>query len=268
MEWTMENIILTSPDAMTGTFAELSTLWSRRGKLTQTEWEHLYTLVMEALHSAPPAEENSPLLNSETRDALRQSFFVDKVLLPATGARHKLNPTLTPGAINVFYRRYLIDQIRAMKRRQETPIEDTPHAQDGYPDDNCSCQPQCSGYETDNSALEESARYFLQQAEDWVILYLALNFCHGRERLPLSQIQQQFQIPSYHYKAKELGITSPQDGFAFIANFADTRLGRWLLENDIALQQENISQIRHALDILCRESFAEFGQRQPMEQQQ
>lgn len=257
---------------MTGNFQELADLWSRRADLSKQEWTRLYHLVTALLEANPVREEWSEKLGSERRDTLRDSFFIDKVLLPATAPGADPNPELTLRALPVFYRRYLLDQIRAVGRRKESelPADDDARmvaskGRDhfglfGDVDGECDCIDELG--EIDSCALQENARKFLQGEDDWVVAYLALHFCHGRERLPLSKIQRQYRIPSYHYKARQLGIAPPRGGYAGLSQFADTMIGRWLSDNGIALDENNKGMIRHAFDLLCMEAFTECDRRE------
>lgn len=257
---------------MSKTFAELADLWSRRADLSEHEWNRLYQLVTSVLEANPVREEWSEELGSENRDTLRDSFFIDKVLLPATAPGADPNPELTLRALPVFYRRYLLDQIRAVGRRKESelPADDdgrmaAPKGRDhfglfGDADGDCDCIDDLG--EIDSCALQDSARKFLRGEDDWVVVYLALHFCHGRDRLPLSKIHRQYRIRSYHYKARQLGIAPPRGGYAGLAQFADTMIGRWLADNAIALDENSIGVIRHAFDLLCMEAFTECDRRE------
>jgi len=257
---------------MTGSFPELADLWSRRADLSEDEWTRLYHLVIAVLEANPVREEWSEKLGSERRKALRDSFFIDKVLLPATAPGADPNPELTLRALPVFYRRYLLDQIRVVGRRKESelPADDdgrmvAPKGRDhfgpfGDTDSECGCIDELG--EIDSCALQDNARRFLRGEDNWVVVYLALHFCNGRERLPLSKIQRVFRIPSYHYKARQLGIAPPRGGYAGLSQFADTMIGRWLSDNGIALDESNKDVIRHAFDLLCMEAFTECDRRE------
>ena len=262
----------TRPEA-TGAFAELADLWARRGDLSQDEWSRLYRLVMGMLKANPVREEGEPSLGGPGAvEHLRQSFFVDKVLLPATAADAEPNPELTLYGLPVFYRRYLLDQLRAIQRHGETEL---PEADDGRMADakpenpygwlgqvaaDCECLDVSE--EVDSCALQDSARRFLRGEDDWVVIYLALHFCNGRERLPLSKIQRVYSIPSYHYKARQLGIAPPRGGYEAMTQFGDTLIGRWLTGNGIRLAEDQRHVIRHAFDLLCLEAFAECDRRE------
>ena len=254
-------------------FSELADLWARRAKLSEREWSRLFQLVMAVLRANPVREERDPQLGGAGAvEALRQSFFVDKVLLPATAPGADPNPHLTMRALPVFYKRYLIDQIRANQRHPTLELPENEKAPNpaSNQDDRFGCFSAVKESEedlhiwesADAARLQRSAREFLNEQEDWVVLYLALHFCHGRERLALSKLQHIYRIPSYHYKARQLGITPPRGGYANLAEFSETIIGQWLTDNDIPLQTEHLSIIRHAFDRLCLEAFAEFERRE------
>ena len=257
---------------MSETFVELADLWSRRANLSRPEWARLYNLVIGVLQANPVREERDPKLGGpDAIDGLRQSFFIDKVLTPATAPGADPNPKLTLRALPVFYKRYLLDQIAKVDRRAESelPADDDGRMADpssgfgmfGSADGDCECIGEPN--EVDSCALQESARAFLRREEEWVVLYLALHFCMGRDRLPLSRIHEIYSVPSYHYKARALGIAPPRGGYRQLADFAGTRLGRWLTDNGIPLAEENTAVIRHAFDLLCMEAFSEHERRRP-----
>jgi hypothetical protein len=267
---------------MNDLFEELAGLWARRDRLDESEWARLYDLVMQALASnAPPREETSLVLGAEGRQAWRDSFFADKVVMPAVAGNDAMSRELTPGGLGVFYRNYLRDQVRRVKRRPEyqgyegaeddladqgtastdSPITDGPGASDGDSAEACSIDPGALSEGLDAETIGESARRFLDAADDWVVIYLALHFCHGRARLPLSKIHQQFQIPSYHYKARELGIAPPRGGYEDFEAFGQTMLGRWLRDCRVPLDPDRIETIRQAFDLLCLEAFREASDR-------
>jgi len=246
-------------------FAQLADLWSRRGELSETEWHQLYGLVMNMLATSHVAEESSLAGDLPSRRALRHGFFVDKVLLPAYAAERSLNPHLTPAAMAVFYKRYLIDLLRKQQRQREEPLpEDDAQHHDQASTDSCrQPTPQLSDVAPtlDIAALRASASRFLQQQEHWVILYLALHFGNDSRQLPLSTLQARYCIPSYHYKAVLLGTTSPRGGFARPDDYADTMIGRWLQDCGIALCADNDSLVRAAIDLLCQQAGIEFDRR-------
>ena len=249
-------------------FTQLADLWSRRGDLSEAQWHQLYHLVMNLLASSHVSEESSLSHEPGDRAALRQSFFTDKILLPAYGTGRRLNPTLTPGAIAVFYKRYLLDLLRKKQRRREValPQDERP----GSADSTASETGQTSALQAPDKAallgvdeqhLRARGRSFLQAQEPWVIVYLALHFGADSAQLPLSTLQSRYRIPSYHYKAVRLGITAPRGGFAEPGDYADTMIGRWLLDCDIELCADNDELIRHAIKLLCEQAQAEFDHR-------
>jgi hypothetical protein len=261
---------------MSDTFPELADLWSRRANLSEAEWTRLYKLVMGVLAANPVHEESDPKLGGpHGAEALRQSFFMDKVLVPATAPGANPNPTLELGGLPSFYRNYLKSQFRKLKSRPQTglPDDDDGRMADRSPgfgifgtaEGDCECLEDSD--EVDSCALQKDAREFLRDCEEWVVLYLALHFCMGRSRLPLSKVHEIYRIPSYHHKARKLGIAPPRGGYRELADFGDTLLGRWLTDNGIELVEKNLAVIRHAFDLLCMEAFAEHERRRPKRQE-
>lgn len=254
---------------MSDAFEELAALWARRDRLDQTEWTRLYGLVMDSLASSPPSEERTQPLSREAARSWRDLFFTDKLVMPATAGNSAMSRKLTPGGLGVFYRNYLLDQIRKVNRRPE--YQGYEGAEDELVDEgasdgsdsgqHCPVDPSASFEGLDAESIRDCALGFLQAAEDWVVVYLALHFCGGRDRLPLSKLHQQFQIPSYHYKARELGIAPPRGGYEDFEAFGQTMLGHWLRDCGVALDPDNADTIRHAFDLLCLEAFREAGER-------
>ncbi|MCA1779510.1 MAG: hypothetical protein LC637_09045 [Xanthomonadaceae bacterium] len=244
--------------------AQLSDLWARRGDLSEREWGELYQRVMAALASGRNDFEQS-LAGGHPKNAeeLRHAFFVHKIATPALLPGYVPRPQLSAGGVRAFYFNFLRDEHDRRKRRPEQQL---PHDNDARMADPAAEHEACEarGHRPgfDRDALEKSARKFLRKSEYWVVLYLALHFCHGRERLPLSKIQYQYQIPSYHYKAKLLGIAPPRGGYTGFAGFSKTMLGRWLADNAIPLQEDKMDIIRSAFDVLCFEAFKEFDRRE------
>jgi hypothetical protein len=248
---------------------ELSDLWARRTSLSEAEWTRLYRLCIALLEARPDAMEAQlvPARDHAARRALRDSFFVDKVLMPAHSPGRVMGSELKPWALLGFYANWLRDQLRARGRNPETGEEpDAERTADEATEIPGAERADCTieaPERVDGAALRVSARTFVQRLEDWAVLYLALHFCHGRERLPLSRLHTMYAIPSYHYKARQLGIAPPRGGFGDSSDFADTLLGEWLTGSGIALEAEALDAIRFAFDLLCLEAFAEHDRRDP-----
>ncbi|AKS41373.1 hypothetical protein [Wenzhouxiangella marina] len=262
---------------MSDAFEELAGLWARRDALDEAEWTRLHALVMAELAAAPPGEEFDAVLSRENASAWRDSFFADKVLMPAIRGNAAMSRELTRGGLRVFYRNYLRDQLRKIGRRRE--VQGYEGAEDNVPDavnhnpafidpsasiqasTDLTCPIDDSDGDRDGNPLQASAIAFMRGAENWVVVYLALHFCGGRDRLPLSKVHQQFQIPSYHYKARQLGIAPPRGGFESFSEFGETMIGQWLSTNGIELDEDNIEAIRQAFDRLCLAAFHEARDR-------
>jgi hypothetical protein len=108
--------------------------------------------------------------------------------------------------------------------------------------------------------VRQSARQFFSENEKWVHLYLALNTCvEQKTRLSLKSLAEIHQIPSYHCRARKLGITRKKGQFE--EGYEDTILGKWLVSLGLAAKIENLGAIEAAFKILCWEalSFEGFG---------
>jgi hypothetical protein len=109
-------------------------------------------------------------------------------------------------------------------------------------------------------SVRQSARQFFSENEKWVHLYLALNTCVDQKaRLSLKSLAEIHQIPSYHCRARKLGITRKKGQFE--EGYEDTILGKWLVSLGLAAKIENLGAIEVAFKILCWEalSFEGFG---------
>ena len=92
--------------------AAVSDLWSRRDGLDAAEWDRLYELVCSVLKPYRPKELGSL---PEDRQVYIDDFFADKVL------KSSASPSVLfhAGAIRVFYRNYLLDQIRELTQHKK-----------------------------------------------------------------------------------------------------------------------------------------------------
>ncbi len=103
--------------------------------------------------------------------------------------------------------------------------------------------------------VKSSARHFLSKNQEWVNLYLSLHTCVDNQTLlPLSKLAELHQIPSYHYRARELGITRKKGQFE--EGYEKTILGKWLLSLRINTKIENRGAIEVAFKILCFEALS------------
>jgi hypothetical protein len=97
----------------------------------------------------------------------------------------------------------------------------------------------------------ESARRFVAMLEAAEKAYLALNTCSDEEnRQPISAIADRLRLgSSYHYKAKQLGITGSKGGF--YQGYEKTRIGQWLVSLGAQINREWQRELMVLLVILC-----------------
>ncbi|MFB6260842.1 MAG: hypothetical protein ABEK42_09210, partial [Thiohalorhabdaceae bacterium] len=70
---------------------------------------------------------------------------------------------------------------------------------------------------------------------------------------------------SYHYRARQLGITGPKN--RPWPGFGQTLMGRWLRDAGLEPEAANRDHLLAALKILCEEAFREVGGPEPPENQ-
>ncbi len=104
-------------------------------------------------------------------------------------------------------------------------------------------------------SVKSSARDFFFENKEWVNLYLSLNTCvDDKTQIPLFKLAELHQIPSYHYRAKDLGITRKKGQFE--EGYEKTILGKWLLSLGLSTKIENRGAIEVAFKILCWEALS------------
>lgn len=205
---------------------ELHDLWRRCASTTASEgdWRQLYQLVHQVLLRC-----NAPELAglSDNRQTYIDEFFSQKVFLAmkpsARGPDHC-------GALILFFRRYLRDNLRSDNRlisesTNEREAEETSEIGVG---DLERLLPSHCGVTLEH--VTSCATEFLDDLkanDEWAWLMLRYNFFPDKEdSIPLSHLAQRHQIPSYHYRAAQLGIKHRcEQG---VEQFQKTMLGSWL----------------------------------------
>lgn len=237
---------------------ELDTLWQDRARLDEQGWARLYGIVRSVLLPLRPRELASL---PEPVEVYVQDFFQDKVFRPEAQASR-----VHVGALRHYYTNYLRDRLDRHKRHDDTFVPLTHDAGDDgeeMADDMAACAPTASlvrealaevGLSFDQACA--AARRFLETAEPWVAPYLAFHFCPDADSsVPLHHLAQRLDLPSYHYKAKKLGINwSGKDRQS--ADFSSTLLGQWLSQElGLTIAQEHRDAMDAALQILCLEAL-------------
>ncbi len=275
-------------------------LWANRQGLTGDEWKELCELIFDFLNSLYFSEYHtlrrcySELeYPAELRRHLIWDFIADKVFLPTAGERSQEGTLDHMGALAwTFYKRYLLQQIRRCKRYMplfvdpEDPDADVGAPEPGEAGDRPDHIPEPptgtpSGPDEDGGAtlpddedaerIRRAAIGFLEQAEDWVILYLGSHYCRAGEDQPsLVSLARRYGIRNYAIKAKRLGITRPHGGYTREAPWSDTMLGQWM--QSLGIEVERIAAPQHsrtrrdsepiarAMKILCCEALKKVKQ--------
>lgn len=238
--------------------AELRDLWLRRAELDETGTTRLCEIVLEVLQACRPKELSSL---AEDNDVYVIGFIENKVLQWDTLTRCDHT-----GALLVFYRNYLRDEIKREKRLAELVVSDRIVDEDGNEASRIDHEQQGEeDTEPDYLAIleesgfgcpkiAESARAWLLAAEDWVRVFVAYSNCPDADRSePLVRLTKRLGIKSQAYKAEKLGFNWGKDTHT---GFEDTLLGRWIVSLGIDICHENAPLMLGALKILCFEALS------------
>lgn len=238
----------------------LTRLWCRRERVSPEDMELGYRLVQRALESCAPAELGAL---GESRQELVAQFIYLKVLRLDAGqqgaggadapARSGHSAPSTAFALCAYFRRYLIDCLRASAVRRATPI-DAPQARAALDGDGAEPDAAAALAEHGLSVAEVAlaARQFIRALPEPERLLLCEGF--GQERPGgLASIAARHAIASYHYRAGRLGLVHHRG--ALPADYARTRLGQWIERTlGIPILAENRDAIGHVFQILGAEA--------------
>jgi hypothetical protein len=109
-------------------------------------------------------------------------------------------------------------------------------------------------YGYSNQDVRERAKIFLNQLDETARIYLALHACADAPE-PLYKIAERLRIPSYHYRAHQLGITRKKGEFG--EDYETTQIGQWLTK-ELGLELKANPEVLQALKILCFESLQQY----------
>lgn len=223
----------------------------------------LYQLIRQILResrrfSAPDATQ---------RDSMINAFFLKKVLEPASlGKKHHC---FHAGALRVWFSRFLTTEWRKFDERKaygagfndDFDNDDFVEAAaastaDEEFDASCDAATLLAEAGLDEESVRQSSDRLIDGLESWAHLYLAEHLCPPDEkRQPLDSIAKAYQIPSYHARARRLGITRKKDDTP--ADYEQTILGCWL-KSFTGGRMEHDQQPLYALlfNFLCRSVFS------------
>lgn len=231
----------------------LAQLWQRRDGLNEAEWDELYRLVCVILKRSFPS-----ILRSlpESKEHYIQDFFLLKVFEPAR--RQSASPH-GPNELCSYFNNYLIDVYRSADLRITDLVGDHEEIER-----NCekarapaeSLDKEFFEYNMDYAEVHRRARRFLGDLDEIARLYLALHACSDAPE-PLYKLAEHYRIPSYHYRARQLGITRKKGEFG--EGYETTQIGRWLTM-ELGLDVAPSPAVLAALKILCLESLQQYQQ--------
>lgn len=234
--------------------ARFDGFWRHRHRLDDARWLDFRQLVFETLR---PCRFSELAGLPDDKDTCIDEFFVDRIFDPAKENPPSEGKTVTLGYLVTMFRHYLSDRLRDpwLNRRAET--DDAP---DGVAAETSPLEALDDHGLTDER-IRRAADDFLAGRPPWEDLagelwwirpYLARHFCADKSEA-LSALACRLDIPSHHYKAVQLGITSAKGGFPDLDAFRATHLGRWLDRAGIDVNCEDGPALaRIALQLLCR----------------
>jgi hypothetical protein len=232
----------------------LTPLWENRESLTEAEWEELYRLIFGILSRSNPS-----ILRSlpEPKEHYIQDFFLLKVFEPA-----KHNSASPHGANELcsYFNNYLIDVYRSAGLRTTELVENYDEVERTCEDARDYAAPadgEFFDYGISHQDVHQRAQTFLVKLDEIGRIYLALHACADAPE-PLYKLAQRLRIPSYHYRAHQLGITRKKGEFG--EGYEDTQIGSWLTKQ-LGLDLSANPAVLTALKILCLESLHQYQEK-------
>jgi hypothetical protein len=243
--------------------AKLSELWQNLGSLNEAQWASLYQEVVQILQRCQfPELVSLP----DTKEDYIQSFFLEKIL--------KRTPSQDQGAIHagfirLSFRNYLRDELRRPANRDRVYLD---ASDDDQPDESSQLDRlhQLQGDKGGENAattvdmehvlaehglsiekVQDSAFSWLRAQEEWAQQYLSVHFCPDHHDSPpsLQNLAAKLGIASYHYRARQLGITNKKTDLP--SDFRKTAIGRWAIGLGIEIVPENMSVLLFLFKSLC-----------------
>lgn len=241
-------------------FEHYIALWKRRSDLSEAEWRDFYERTHRFLALCQIRDFEADL--GGDRKVLIDDFFYDKVF--ATAGSSAGEP-FAAGALCSFFKNYLKDRQYSSWERRRVSADDDDHPESGYARCACETDPDDiyllseAGLSLDG--IMESASAFLQTLPEAERMYLALHAC-ADDPEALANLAKRFRVPSYHYKAKKLGITREKG--AFEEGYEKTAIGCWLNQDlQLSLTDDYLKEILAALKILCLVALSEWKEPSP-----
>ena len=201
------------------------------------------------------------------RDSMINAFFLKKVLEPASLGKQQY--CFHAGALRQWFGQFLVTEWRKFEmRRADNAGFDEDFDSDDFVevaaasaaeeacDADCDTSLLLSEAGLDEEAVRRSADRLVDSLEGWAHLYLAEHLCPPEEeRQPLDSIARTYQIPSYHARARRLGITRKKDGTP--ADYEKSIIGSWLASfTDGCMERDQQPLYALLFNFLCRSVFS------------
>lgn len=224
--------------------------WGRRRALSEAEWVDFYRCVVPLLmRTRLPEEYADPVRRRDLVDC----FFQDKILLnagnSAAGALQHAH------ALHQYLKNYASD-IGRRERRLEPLESAAQEAQDHGPGpfDRARHAALLGEAGIDADVAMQKASAFLATLEAGELDYLRDHACADDGAAePISSIARRHALGStYHVRARKLGVTRSK-GETY-ADYAHTRIGKWLLSTGVRLEPDWREEIAALLILLCHQA--------------
>ncbi|WP_175942826.1 hypothetical protein [Caballeronia sp. BCC1704] len=236
----------------------LADLWHRRATLSDTEIGYIYRMVLTTLQSYYPPELRG--LHEDKEELISQFFFSRVLRLDAEQRPSHASPESAPStahALCAYFRRFLIDCLRSASLQRNLSLEI----------DGVQAEVDSRAHAPDDPVHATLAEFGLSEERVRAFARVFIASCDGPDRLLLAGslgasseskgglkgLADRYDVPSYHYRARKLGVTMKKD--ATPACFAATKIGRWIHQTlGIEITPENRDAILIVLNLLGLEA--------------
>lgn len=197
----------------------------------------------------------------QARTDLIHDFIVQKIILNQHTS--EAGPLHSAHVLHGYLQNFVKDQYREAARNPSHSLDDNT-ADDDADDETGECDEATTSLTTtqhqllveagiDPANAAESAQRFVAALAAAERAYLALNTCNDDEKQqPISAIASRLRLgTSYHYKAKQLGITGSKGGF--YQGYENTLIGQWLTSIGARIHVEWQRELMILLVILCHQ---------------
>ena len=223
----------------------------------------LYLLIRQILSES----RHFSIPDATERDSMINAFFLKKVLEPASLGKQQ--HCFHAGALRQWFSQFLITEWRRfdMRRANGANLDEDFDSDDfveaaatSTADEECDAYCDASRVLTeaglDEEAVRQSAERLVDGLENWAHLYLAEHLCPPEEeRQPLDSIAKAYQIPSYHARARRLGITRKKDDTP--ADYEQSIIGSWMASFTGGCMERDQQPLYALLfNFLCRSVFS------------